>query len=94
MLNYKHLLLALSGGLIIIAIFADESAHAQSIVTGSSPVAVGPYEIIPQQGFWLLDTATGDTWKWDCPPGQSRPSQLFDLCNVGSGWVRTSWPQT
>ena len=55
---------------------------------GLQAVDVGRFQLITEDGHWLLDTLTGNTWQWDCPPGQARSGQIVQLCNVDYEWIQ------
>lgn len=41
--------------------------EAQTTVPCPPATELARCQMITEDGLWLLDTATGDTWYWDCP---------------------------
>ena len=76
----RILIAALAGAGLIVGWLAGgglEEVEAQAQTYGNSQAQthsqgadIGRYRMIMQSGVWLLDTATGDTWQWKCPPGE------------------------
>ena len=49
---------------------------------------IGRYQMIMEDGLWLLDNATGDTWSWECLQ-RSEPDKTtgFTRCTGDYDWV-------
>ena len=85
------ILTALAVSMLLTAILAVspllESVRAQ---TGSSlpAVTVGRFQMITEDGLWILDTSTGNNWKWECvgPTRTIQPTGIR-VCDGDYGWV-------
>ena len=95
----RILIAALAGAGLIVGWLAGgglEEVEAQAQTYGNSQAQthsqgadIGRYRMIMQSGVWLLDTATGDTWQWKCPPENSTVSTRtgLTLCAGSYAWL-------
>ena len=71
------------------AIDAEAQAEPPPAPPTSQPCMSGRFEYSSDAGGWLIDTHTGDTWTWDCPPNERRKSVAtgLTLCNTDYVWI-------
>lgn len=87
----RILIAALAGAGLIVGWLAGgglEEVEAQA-QTYSQGADIGRCRMIMESGVWLLDTATGDTWQWKCPPENSTVSTRtgLTLCAGSYAWL-------
>ncbi len=67
------------------------TVEAQEPVTPSSPATAvyesGRFQFISEDGTWLLDTASGDIWRWECSQYRTIQPTGVRVCDGDEQWV-------
>lgn len=83
--------MAVLAAFVLVALMTSGKGGAQTHDDHHHPVDIGrfQYVVVEDGPDWLLDTATGYTWQWQCPPGDEVTSATTGTssCQTAYKWV-------